>query len=484
MKPAPSGVEIFGYSDQAPDDILAWALHPKHMPRPSGDFTAVLRDDSGRAVSVASAPVAAFPAFATRARSGAMLVGGDVFDLAARAGHTWDWNLRAIRCMALFGHTIGSDTLHPEVHRLPEDSLVSFSGSDMDVSSLGFWDEPKKHVELEAAWRETRQALRRDTRGHPVLLSLSAGYDSRYLLAMCLADGLRPRCVTVGDPESTDVQLASEIARRHNLDHERIALTPSDYLEHGVEISRLTGGTKTAGNWHTYLYSRSAGSLSPDEVHLVGSNGEFARSFYIDRLGSLAVRAAAKLPSGSAYAYWIARLERRSRLFGGLSLVSESGPLSISGLARRATLPAEGLADSLDQFYARQRVRHFIGNGLALYAANGSPRSPFLDSKVLRAVRGLRRGDKTANAYHRGGIHEVVPSLLDLPFNAPLLGPHRSFSVFDEVLRLPATADAILDSSGLDSLVPRSQRESVLRSGTTPEIELLLTLAFAARNAP
>ena len=92
-----------------------------------------------------------------------------------------------------------------------------------------------------------------------VVLSLSGGFDSRVLLSRLLYHGARPVVGTMGFPSSTDRIVATLIAKAFNLEHRVVELQVSDYLLFAKEIVRLTGGTKTANHWHTYIYTRRVG---------------------------------------------------------------------------------------------------------------------------------------------------------------------------------------------------------------------------------
>jgi hypothetical protein len=484
-------IQMFGYSDRDTEAVLRWALSSHRDRWLPGDYTVTARDTSNGTVRIVSAPIAAFPAYFTFDRSGDPVVGTDVFTVARAAGLSWDWNLDAIRSMALFGYTTGSETLHPDVYRIPEDRIMELSGGRVHSRSAGFWDGDPAPTTARSTRQAVRQAFISDVASKPVLLSLSSGYDSRYLLALCLAEGILPRVVTIGAAESTDAQVASEITRRYGLPHECLALRPEEYLSFGQTISRVTSGTKTAKNWHTFLYSRQAGAVSKDEVHLVGSMGEFARShFFYPLTGGRPARVAdagsvlaSHLPARFAQGHWLARLQRRSRKFAGLSLVSRAGTRDLLRMAHEAAIPAADMATSLDQFYARRLVRHLVGNGLALYSVYTRPRSPFLHASVVQAVRGLPRSAKVNEMFPSEAIRELAPGLLDLPFNTPLCGERVSYSVFGRVRRLPDAREIILETQGLDSLISKREREALVESGSEEVFELLLTLAFAAVNS-
>lgn len=469
---------VCGYSDVAPDELIRRLAAPDALGDARGDWTAVTVQD-GRAIAAAS-PLAAAPVYYGFDRAGGAHVGTDVFGVARRAGLGWRWNVRAVRSLALLGHTLGRDTLHAEVFRMPADAQVTLAGGAARERSLGFWD----HLAPGGGSRQEvvdalLDAVRCQVGDAPALLSLSAGYDSRLLLALCLARGIRPRCVTMGPPDATDVEVAVELCRREGLEHERLDLPADEYLRLGPDVARWTSGVKLAANWHTALYARAA-ARDPREVHLVGSNGEFARNYYLHRrmLGALAPLPAALLPG-----FWLARLVRRRGRFPSFGLLGR-GAVGEVWRAVRAACPRDGRSDeALARFYAVERVRHFIGQGLVLYARYGRPRAPFLEAQVVREIWRLPREAWSGERFHHDAIGLLRPALLELPFNRPLAapGPSRGYADFGAVARSASAREIILDCPALDELFPRKERDAAWRRGRLEELELLLTLGLATR---
>jgi asparagine synthase (glutamine-hydrolysing) len=472
---------LVGYSARTPEEIVASALAGEQPESRPGDFTAIVEGDSGpTSIKVVSSAIAAHPCYAAPDEAGRLHVGADVFTVARSACLPWSWNVRAIRCLALFGHTIGRDTLHPHVYRVPPDVLIRAEHGQVSEHTLGFWERSTRDVpdcgpaDVLASLRE---ALRRDSAGHDVLLSLSAGYDSRLLLGLCLEQGLRPRTVTMGPPDATDVSVAVELARVCGLSHERIELNAKDYLVHALAISAATSGVKLAGAWHTYLYARAAGARDR-EIHLVGSNGEFARSFYLPGRSAIL---GSRLPPSAVHLYWLIRLERRRLRFRSWPLINGGGVVESARIAYGHQAVGADLSSVLDHFYATERVRHFIGNGLALYSVAGRPRAPFLDADVVDKIRRLPREQRVQNRFHGWAIASIAPRLATLPYNLPFpsASRHVGYSPFSGVRQLPRTAEIVMDCPALDDLVPRPTRERLLAIGSPAEFELLLTLACA-----
>jgi hypothetical protein len=200
-------------------------------------------------------------------------------------------------------------------------------------------------------------------------------------------------------------------------------------------------------------------------------------------------------------AYFTSRLERRRRLFSSdLPELSANGFHDSRALAEEITGLAGGSGsglDQLDRFYTTQRVRHFIGNGLALYQHNIPTVSPFLDSRWIRAAAGLRRADRLGDNFHRFVIGRNLPQLMQYPTGkTQAIAPRAragywarrrshvvSHNPFAEVLDDPRIHAAVIEEPGLDELFPRHRREAAVQARVPHVIDLLLTLGSAARVA-
>src|SRR3990172_1975422 len=138
--------------------------------------------------------------------------------------------------------------------------------------------------------------------GSSPILSASAGFDSRVLLAALLEGGKKPELVVQGYPHSTDRLVVEAIGRQFRLKVRSIELTTEDYLSGTDKICHATSGTKPANHWHTYLYPAKS-SLSGNDSFFVGANGEFVRSYYLDR-GIVSLTANRLPPSIGLREFW------------------------------------------------------------------------------------------------------------------------------------------------------------------------------------
>ena len=127
----------------------------------------------------------------------------------------------------------------------------------------------------------------------PAVLSASGGFGSRVLLATLLAGGRKPELVVQGSSSSTDRIVVEAIGRRFGLKVHGIELTTKNYRSTADKICRATNGTKPAAHWHSYIYPAKSG-LAENNRCFVGANGEFVRTYFLDK--GIIVLVADRLP--------------------------------------------------------------------------------------------------------------------------------------------------------------------------------------------
>ncbi len=489
-------LDLIGHSPWPPSRLLSALVAGERVGDLPGDFVLIASRPDGGPQLIATSVLGTRPYFYLD-RPGTPHHGRDLFALARSARLPWRWNLDALRGVAWFGHTVGTHTLHPEIQRVPPASVLIHSGSHWRVTADPFWDDTfgTARIGLDDAV-DIFDTVLDEQLAHRPLISLTAGFDSRALLARALAVGLTPDALTMGHGRSTDVVIATRIAEATGLKHSVVQLEAEDYFRHAALITRLTGGTKTIGNWHAFFYCQDR---PPNEPHLVGSNGEFARTFFWDK-GVLArgVGLGGRL---AARAYWAARIGGRARRMAAfLPFLTPNGRTDAIAFSERSlrlvtTTRADGL-DVLDRFYATERVRHFIGNGLNLCGYFTAPMSPFLDARVIRAVAALPRTEKLGSNFHRRVIARNAPQLMAFPVGGTPVR-HRAeagywrrrqqdwvpYSPMAGVYGDPRTGEILRDSPHIAHFLSAADREHVAVAGATEVQEFLLTLHFAGEAA-
>ena len=343
--------------------------------------------------------------------------GDTVIDVLKKSRLRRSWNWKALADLAQLDHLLENDTLHRQIHRVPRGSILHFRDGVLDTSCV-IWKQSNllyatdPDSALTAFNNETRQWI-----SDNVVVSMSGGFDSRVVLSSLLKHGCTPSLLTMGFEDSTDVVISQKISSVLGLDLSVVMLRPQDYLDYGKTIVALTNGTKTAQHWHTYLYVNKA-KLNPNCVFFVGCNGEYARSYYLDKgIIALAANIAAPL---SLQCFWRRKLEslfKKEELNNLRPELSNEFTKNGQGvrIRRIMNLCHNRLVSGLDRFYLEQRLRNFVGNGLRLYSANVSWRAPFLSQEWISAMRHLKTSWKLGSNWHRFAIQKNYPQLLDFP---------------------------------------------------------------------
>ncbi|SFK76294.1 hypothetical protein [Methylocapsa palsarum] len=338
--------------------------------------------------------------------------GADVRAVCRSAGLEWDWNWRALAAVSCFEHVLGEDSLHPLVSRLGAGEIVTVRNGSLETR-VAPAPEAERFADPAGAAIDALVNFVQTHGRENAVVSMSAGFDSRAILAAFLASGIRPRLISGG--YGTDVRMSKKIAAKYGLELEAIDLPLADFLDSRLDIARITSGSKTACNWHTYVYAKRA-RLNPDDQIFIGSNGEFARTFYFDRGAPFIL--ADLLSRWTTPKFWNAKLARFAQLpedGTNAALLDRLGPKQTEARAYLMRNYGGRLGDSMDEFYLRERVRNFIANGLALVGAFAKPRTPFVTTEWISAIRQTPRRMKLGNAWHRFAIAKLEPSLLAFP---------------------------------------------------------------------
>lgn len=501
MEEMSSAVRMVGWSPQPAAQLMARAragAAPEDLP---GDFV-VAQDrlrDGRHETTIATSLGSCRPYYWARPREGGVIVhGASLFDVVRRAGLPWRWNDDAVRTLALIRHLVDDQTLHRDVRRVPAGALLEAQGGAVtitrhDALTPALADDTGTDDDAIAGLLEVVAEL-----PDRPLLALTAGLDSRALLAALLHLERRPVLWTAGPPESTDVQVAAAIARDTGLEHHTVTLDPRDWPRRAADITRRTGGAYPAGDWHSRMLFAGAGALGCPVV-LKGSNGELARSFYADA-GTMA-RLAGHAPARAARTRLAITVHRgrgayaQTPSFLDPARGGDDAAWLPELLARVCSAPRRPL-DRLDHFYAQQRVRGFVGMGVRLSDADLPVATPFLDSRWALAAAALPRRRKLGGALHRATIARLAPQLLHHPSGAePRLQPvpprggwlRRAHEVgtspFAQVLADPEIRETIRRSPHLDRFASAAERDAMVTGDDAAGMELMLTLHAAAQAA-
>jgi hypothetical protein len=257
--------------------------------------------------------------------------------------------------------------------------------------------EPENAVHVVS--RVIRRHVEAAARRGPVRVALTAGYDSRAILA-CSSEFLdRVRFFTLAIPDRTgrlDVEVAGTLAKRHGLSHKVLAYLPPTQSDLDAWLWRTGCSISDPRGWRV---SRMYGQLGGDFTEICGVGGEAARVAYWRDAGS------GKRPL-------------TPRVFADcLRLPHTAGVLS----AIRSWInsyPASSAVQMLDGFYLEHALGSWAGN--LAYGDAHSVRSrvyPFVSREAIDVMSRLPERYKLERRFPVALIEHHWPDLVRTPFN-------------------------------------------------------------------
>jgi hypothetical protein len=416
---------IFGFCPWPEDRLTRYILAGGDPCKVPGDWVITIRTgrpDGEETTTLASSILAAVPYYYSET-AGRLFHGSHVLEvwkeLWKELGRDWSWDRQGLYEYFHWEQCLDDRTLHPDIKRFPEGAVARFSGGRLSIKEFSndrdwFSGRSSSLDELNDRFEEICADYPFDEGS---AISLSAGVDSRLLLAGFMGKKLKPPAVTAGHERSTDVMISRRISQDFGLDHETLEMRPELYPRYAREIVELTGGTEPGFHWHTFIYPRLARSVGRETFLFVGNNGEFAKTMLFDR--GIMAHVFDHSP-GLLFEIYL-RLKSRSGHKGFPFEVSDM--FGDASLRRRnmltylleKTRPFKRNLDKIDIVYTWERVRHFMGSGLALYGGSCLPVDPFLDYRWIEAIGPMARNLKLNGRIHRYLIKRRCPELLRYP---------------------------------------------------------------------
>lgn len=331
----------------------------------------------------------------------------------------------ALGVQSLLGWQLGQRTLHAGVHKLAPGARARLSAAGVTIDPAPPIDESPILFQ-EAVTRAAsllRQSLAAVLDDHPdAVLQLTGGMDSRVLLGAIPTSRRRGlRAMTLGGPDSGDVQIASKLSTRFGLRHdvyEAAALdevTPEEAWEAcRAAAIRLDGMadpvTLAVLGWDERSFDQG--------VRISGLGGEVARGFYyVGKVRERPVTAG----DASRLAAW--RMFANESIEPGLLVEEFSAWARDAADAQVFEALSSGSSEwfhATDSLYLRHRMQRWAGATDTAVAYQRIVINPMLDEEFLALARRLRPEDKADARFLASLLVELDPELGTIPLEGRL----------------------------------------------------------------
>jgi asparagine synthase (glutamine-hydrolysing) len=312
-----------------------------------------------------------------------------------------------VASMLGFGWTAGGHTLLRDV-RLVEGPLTPRSVVPRRTKSpLTADDVARSLTELAKATAAVE----------PLTCGLTAGRDTRVVLALALAAGLDVDYYTSGHETDVDVVIARDLAKTFGLRHQLVTpRVPEDWTRATTAFSAQTDGL--ASFWIVADWVEHQGMTGPVGLKLWGPGGEIGRAGNI----GLTIPFGATTP-GLRSSVEVQRriLHRKVADFGGL-FTREAVATTRDYLDRFiADRVAEGWRprEVSEAYYGFERVRYWASAGVRRASVATDLWSPFVSRDFIRYCLSLTPQERTVEAPHWRILGALDERLRDHRFEYP-----------------------------------------------------------------
>ena len=487
----PSKVELHGCSPLPASTLAQQLLSTGSLATAPGDFILVLSgtfrvngpETSGKVV--ASSALNAFPFFYSQSGN-ELILGKNVSEIAPSISPTtgWSWNRRALASLLAFGHPTGTDTLHADIKRLPPASVLRHTAGQTTITRYATTVNPSEFI-LAEVLEEQDAVLKQHLllAGKRPALALTAGMDSRLLIAAALHFGVKPVTFTFGSSKAADVEVARAVSRDFFLEHRHIELSAEDLLSSRTLqlLSGTAGGLITMDQLAHAAFVQKAG-LEEFSSYISALNADCVR-FQYEENGFLAGLGRLR---GSRYLTEQQIIKNRSGFPPALAKKLSDGVSEwVKSIeAHDKDQPLGGLA----HYHLMDKVRQEYGNLLGLYERHTKVVSPFTDRRYADLVYRLPVGMKKKSLFHRLLIRYFFPGLMDYPVNGQELhvgdqsGGWRSNGGsgggwMPDLFSHPRLRELVMDSRELDEWCRKEDREQMLKRRSVHGVNWMLTVA-------
>jgi hypothetical protein len=370
-----------------------------------GRFVVVRCDDAAGELNVVADPVGAYPIYETDTGPARWVSNSAELLRELRGTHALDPG-------ALAGTLGGGWPLEGN----PVWTGVRRVGGDYSVEQiaplLGAGFDPERAAgRLTAAVRALA-----DWPGRPNFVPVTAGRDSRLVLAAARSAGVLYEATTGGGDESPDVRTGRRLAELAGVPHTLVPDDPhgsvwSDWRRAAAVLALTESGAATLADGAGFPLGPRDGPLP---IWHSGQGGEIARGYYGVGEGDVA--------------------DRLTRAFLG-QRPGRAGPLSDAGreIVRKQVEDwvgeqrEAGVAsiDIPDMFYLQRRMGTWAGptHGAVEYVRDTT--SPFWSARMLPDLLGLPAHERARGEYHTRVLERLWPEVVDVPFEKTARLPRK-----------------------------------------------------------
>jgi hypothetical protein len=264
----------------------------------------------------------------------------------------------------------------------------------------------------------------------PSTVPVTAGRDSRLVLAAALAAGIDFDTTTGGEPGHPDVEIGKELARVAGVPWKPIEPDPHGSVTNdwhrAAELLWLTSsGTASLADAAGFPFGPRPGPLP---LWHSGQGGEIARTYY----GDASER-------GALYATFVARRPGRREILNrdGMRLVRKQ----LDAFLEEQIAAGIEEGDLSDMFYLHRRMGTWAGptHGAVEYVRDST--SPLWSRRLLPQLLGLPRRARAREEFHRQVLERLAPQLLEVPFEKQRSMARKIAEELRRRIRPPAAPD-------------------------------------------
>ena len=367
--------------------------------------------------------------------------------------------------LGTIGYRVGLASGWAGVRQLGQGARLTADASGVRVTQRPFALPPARGFDPNLAGEgleQAKAAIRLAAADAPLDLPITGGKDSRVVLAIALAAGLKDRLTlfTRGYAGHPDVEVGAMIAERLGVPHRRepplgsdlpADLGPADFMTRlWITAFQADGGM---GGWDNVI-----GTQIGRETLVSGHLGEVLKAY------------AKRPPEGELDPAGMVRLQAP---FDPMDVLRPEARARLIEALRRQMAEARAAgaeeADLPDLFYWRNRVPNWLGGIRGIKAFERQPVLPLGVPALMKLAFRMTGAERKVELAHYKLIEAAAPELIDLPF------AHQSW---DPALGAPAVAP-VLAAAG--SALFGSWQWSVNR---VPGVRAALAELFASVEIP